>query len=185
MTEDTTANENIAPRRFTTRAKIGAGIAALLVAGGAIGATGVAMTRPAVSMAPATPVAIGAMPADSLVTVKGRVLELYGNRAIIGDGSGKTLVDLGRPDWTGLATPLVNVGDAITVQGMTRDGSIRAMFLVGANGKTVAVGRMGRHGGDHGPGGHGRDKHHEDRNAVPPQALGSAAIPAQNQSIAR
>lgn len=173
MTEETTTTpESSKPNRLSTRAKIGAGVATLLLAGSAIGATGVAMTRPTVAMAPSTPVAIAAMPADSLVTIKGRVVELYGNRAIIGDGSGKTLVDLGRPDWTGLSAPLVKPGDQVTVQGFSRDGGIRTMFLVGADGKTVAVGRMGGHGKR---GGHGERR----RPPAPPASdVPAGAVPA-------
>jgi len=179
MTDDnTTTVETTNPKRLSTRAKIGAGIAALLIAGGAIGATGVSMTRPSVSMAPATPVSIAAMPADSIVTIKGRVLEMYGNRAIVGDGSGKTLVELGRRDWTGMSAPLVKVGDAITVQGMAHDGSIRAMFLVGADGKTVAVGPMhGPHDRGPGKGGPKGDGPKGDRDGPPPPPPEAAPAP--------
>nr|WP_237352098.1 MULTISPECIES: hypothetical protein [unclassified Rhizobium] len=54
------------------------------------------MMRPAPEMAPLTPVAISAMPASSLITIKGKVAEIYGNKFILQDESGKALVETGR-----------------------------------------------------------------------------------------
>lgn len=152
---------------------------ALLVALGAAGGAGaVEMTRPAVEMAPVTPVTIGSLPAraDKLVTIKGRVAERYGDRFTITDGSGKTMVDSGRRQLAA-ATP----GAPLIVQGRYRDGQLRASYVVDRSGDIEAVGpagappppgARGRHGPPPPPPppGAGRD-------GPPPPPPGSAAPP--------
>ncbi|NEI82295.1 hypothetical protein GR240_37560, partial [Rhizobium leguminosarum] len=70
--------------------------AVALVVGAAGGASAVKMMRPTPEMAPLTPVAISAMPTSSLVTIKGKVAEIYGNKFVLQDESGKALVETGR-----------------------------------------------------------------------------------------
>lgn len=137
-------------------AKLGLGVAIGLAIGAAGGASAVSLTRPAVEMAPtvATPVAKLAN-SSGVVTVKGRVAEVYGDRFVVQDGSGRAMVDGGRD-------ASVTKGAAVQVQGRYDDGQLRASYLVDAAGKVTPVGppppRAGKgpHGrgpGPHGPGG--------------------------------
>ena len=120
----------------------------LLGLGAAGGAGAVLMTRPGVEMAPAQPVAIASLSARTgIVTVRGRVAEVYGGRFTVQDGSGRTLVDAGprAPDGA------VTAGAQVTVQGRFDDGVLHASFLVGADGNVTPLGPP--HGGPrHGPG---------------------------------
>lgn len=140
---------------------LGLGGAALLALGLAGGAGAVSLTRPAVEMAPATPVAISSLAnRDGIVTVKGRIAEVYGDRFTVADASGKTMVDAGRDRRTTLTA-----GAPVTVQGRFDDGQLKASFLVGQDGTIDQVGPRGpRHGPDgrgpdskRGPGGPGHD----------------------------
>src|SRR4051812_45358538 len=67
-------------------------IAIALAIGVAGGAGAMKFVRPTPEMAPLTPVAISTMPASSLVTIKGTVTEIYGNKFILQDQSGKALI---------------------------------------------------------------------------------------------
>ena len=137
--------------------KLGLGVAIGLTIGAAGGASAVSLARPGVEMAPtvATPVARLAN-SSGVVTVKGRVAEVYGDRFVVQDGSGKAMVDGGRD-----AT--VTKGTSVQVQGRYDDGQLRASYLVDAAGKVTPVGPpprpghrpAGRGPGPHGPGGPG------------------------------
>ncbi|MBX4863423.1 hypothetical protein G9X64_16490 [Rhizobium sophorae] len=107
-----------------------------LVIGIAGGAGAVKMMHPAPEMAPLTPVAISAMPASSLITIKGKVAEIYGNKFILQDESGKALVETGR---AGEGGALVSRDEAVTVQGRFDDGFVRASYLVRQDGRTEAL----------------------------------------------
>lgn len=131
--------------------------AAMLALGGGIGAGAVLVTRPDAVMAPARVVPIASLPAasswpgEAIVTVRGKVAEIYGDRFILSDGSGRALVDTGRGG-AGVAA-----GQSLTVQGRADHGAIRADFLVDANGRVTAVDRHGRRHGH----GHGRRGDHD------------------------
>lgn len=171
--------------RVSRKTQLGLGGAVLLALGAAGGAAAIGATRPAVEMAPVLPVAISALPQHSgLVTVKGRVAEVYGDRFTISDGSGKTMVDAGRE-----GRNVVSAGAPVTVQGRYDEGQLRASFLVDGNGQIDQVGPAGRpprppHGGPdgpgspegrHGPGGPGRD------GPPPPPPPGMGCPPAPPQ----
>ncbi|KQM59939.1 MULTISPECIES: hypothetical protein [unclassified Sphingomonas] len=138
-------------------AKLGLGVAIGLAIGAAGGAGAVSLTRPGVEMAPtvATPVARLAS-SSGVVTVKGRVAEVYGDRFVVQDGSGKAMVDGGRD-------ANVTKGAPVQVQGRYDDGQLRASYVVDAAGKVTPVGPPPRRGhgpegrgpGPHGPGGPG------------------------------
>ena len=114
--------------------KLGLGVAIGLAIGAAGGAGAVSLTRPGVEMAPtvATPVARLAN-SSGVVTVKGRVAEVYGDRFVVQDGSGKAMVDGGRD-------ANVTKGAPIQVQGRYDDGQLRASYVVDAAGKVTPVG---------------------------------------------
>lgn len=110
--------------------------AVALVIGIAGGAGAMKMMRRAPEMAPLTPVSISAMPASSLITIKGKVAEIYGNKFILQDESGKALVETGR---AGEGGALVTKDEAVTVQGRFDDGFVHASYLVRQDGRTEAL----------------------------------------------
>ena len=110
--------------------------AVALVIGAAGGASAVKMMRPTPEMAPLTPVAISAMPATSLITIKGKVAEIYGNKFVLQDESGRALVETGR---AGEGGALVTRDEAVTVQGRFDDGFVHASYLVRQDGRTEAL----------------------------------------------
>ena len=133
--------------RLSPRAKIGAGAFVLLAVGAAGGAGAMSLTRPAVEMAPVVPVAIARLPqADGVVTVRGRIAQVYGDHFVLNDGTGNALVDTGRtPD------NAVQAGRTMTVQGHYNNGTLRASYLVNPQGQIAQVLRQmferGLHGG--------------------------------------
>lgn len=156
----------------------------LLAVGGGAGAVAMQATRPSVTMAPATPVAIRSLAASGIVTVRGRVAEIYGNKFILADASGRALVDTGRE---GEGGGLVITGEPVTVQGRFDRGFVHAAFLVGPDNKVTALGPLtgphdgpGRHGPRHGPG--------DGPDAPPPGAdrdgLAPPAAPAPAPAVA-
>lgn len=153
------------------------GGAALLAAGAAGGAGAVGLTRPGIEVAPIRPVAIASLAQrdGGLVTVRGKVAEVYGDRFTIADGSGKTMVDAGRD-----GDNAVTAGQDLLVQGRYDNDQLRASFLVDGNGRVRAVGPFfgrrphpGGPGERHGPGGA------EPGRGGPPPAACDAAPPPQ------
>ncbi len=141
--------------QFPGMGKVALGAAIGLAIGAAGGAGAVSLTRPAVEMAPTVATPVARLAADGgVVTVKGRVAEVYGDRFVLQDGTGRTMVDAGRD-----AVPVK--GAALQVQGRYDDGQLRASYLVDPSGKVTAVGRgprPDRHGpGRDGPGRPGPD----------------------------
>lgn len=138
-------------RRFglPPRPALAIGAAAVLAVGAVAGTVAGHVMRPAIEMAPLTPVAIHSLAAGSnVITVRGRVAEIFGNKLVIDDGSGRALVDTG-PE--GEDHALAAVGAPVTVQGRFERGFVRASFLVDAGGKVTALGPLGgpphdRHG---------------------------------------
>ncbi|WP_295561000.1 hypothetical protein [uncultured Sphingomonas sp.] len=110
--------------------------AVVVLAASAGGAGAMAMTRPSTEMAPtvATPIAKLAS-SSGIVTVKGRVAEVFGNRIVVQDGSGRAMIDAGPDGASNLTT-----GAPVMVQGRYDQGQLRAQFLVGPNGAVEAVG---------------------------------------------
>ena len=152
---DTVADDRPRRKLPVRTAIVGAALLALGIGGGA---TIAQMTGPSVEMAPLKAVAIRSLTDNgSVISVRGRVAETYGPMFVLTDGSGRALVDLGRQ---GDGTGLVSAGQAVTVQGHYRRGMIHASFLVGADGKVVALRPMGPpHHGPGGPGGPDGPRH--------------------------
>ena len=118
-----------------------------LAVGAAGGAGAMKLVRPTPEMAPITPVAISAMPPSSLVTIKGTVAEIYGNKFVLQDDSGKALIETGPGGEDG---KLVTANEPVTVQGRFDDGFVHASYLVRQDGQTESL--APRHGPPpHGP----------------------------------
>jgi hypothetical protein len=134
--------------------KAGIAVGAALVAIGAAGGAGaISLTRPSIVMAPSVPTAIGKLSAgQGIIAVKGRVTEIFGDRFVIQDQSGRTMIDAGRGEGMTIA-----VGDTVQAQGRYDNGQVHAAFLIDGAGQVHAVGPAG-----HGP--------RDDRHGGPPHA---------------
>ncbi len=152
----TTQSEPVAPRpegapvrgyRPKKRHVLTALAAVMLVgAGAAAGATAIKAARPAAEMAPVTPIAISSLSDTGIVSVKGQVAEIFGNKFIISDGSGRALVETGP---AGEGGKLVAMSEPVTVQGRFENGFLHASFVVHGDGKIETLGPAGP---PHGPG---------------------------------
>ncbi|WP_454818691.1 hypothetical protein [Labrys neptuniae] len=108
----------------------------MVATGAVIGAGAVGFTRPAVQIAPASPIAISSLASGNIVTVKGKVAEIYGDKFVLSDPSGRALVETGP---SGEGSKLVASGEVIGVQGRFENGSIHAAYLILADGKVEAL----------------------------------------------
>ncbi|GAK72994.1 hypothetical protein RRU01S_29_01110 [Agrobacterium rubi TR3 = NBRC 13261] len=111
-----------------------------LAVGVAGGAAATKLVRPTPEMAPVTPVAISTVPATGLVTIKGTVAEIYGNKFILQDESGRALVETGPAGEDG---DLVAKNEAVTVQGRADDGVVHASYLIRQDGQAESIGPQG------------------------------------------
>ncbi|WP_116090691.1 hypothetical protein [Sphingomonas crusticola] len=172
--------ENATRRRaLPPRTVLAIGAAAILAIGGVAGAVVGHDMKPAIEMAPLKPVAIRSLSSDSgIVTVRGRVAEIFGNKLVVDDGSARALVDTGRE---GDSRALAVVGAPLTAQGRFDRGVLHASFLVDAAGKVTALGPLGgppdRHGPPHGHG-DGPPPPPPGNGPPPPPPPGAASAPA-------
>lgn len=89
-----------------------------------------------VAYEPVPAVAISALTESSSVAIKGEVAEIFGNKFIVEDPSGRTLVETGPKGEDG---DLVEEGEAVTIQGRFEHGFLHATFIVHEDGETVAL----------------------------------------------
>ena len=145
----------ISPRMMTAGA-----IVAVLVLGAVGGATAnryIQHHRPQAVLL-LQPAPIAQLKDRSPVAVKGQVAEVFGNKFIVQDDSGRTLVDTGP---RGEGGKPVTKGETVTVQGQFNNGSIHAIVMTRADGTSEAFGPAGHPHGGHGFG--GRHGPHADR----------------------
>jgi uncharacterized protein YdeI (BOF family) len=153
------------PDRFRSKPYVALAAVALFAAGGGVGAAAMSAAKPVIVMAPATPTSIASLSTatqpmfgERIVTVRGKVTEVFGNSFVVADQSGRILIDRG-PRGTG--QPIVAVNEMVSVQGRVDDGVMRPRFLVGADGMVTELGGPGdrphpphgRPGDGPGPGG--------------------------------
>ncbi len=158
MTSETT-KDDAAPMQLPppsrgfkgSRRRMTAGIVVALavgVAGGAGAYRYVQKSHPQ-SVLLLQPAPIAQMADSRAVAVKGQVAEVFGNKFIIQDDSGRTLVDTGP---RGEGGTLVAKGEAITVQGRFENGFIHANVMTRADGSSEAFGPPTHGPHDRGPG---------------------------------
>ncbi len=115
-----------------------AGIAlAVLIVGAAAGAGGVRMVqhwRPQ-SVMLLQPTAIDKLAEGGPAAVKGSIAEIFGNKFVLDDGTGRALVDLGP---RGENADAVVKGETVTVQGMFDHGIVHARIVSHADGRNEA-----------------------------------------------
>ncbi|CAA2144154.1 DNA-binding protein [Methylobacterium bullatum] len=122
-----------APRRSRRGWIVGA-IAAPL----AFGAVGLSLAQNSgVTLTPVAPVTVAQLAPSAAIAAKGDVAEIFGNKFILQDGSGRALVETGKQ---GEGGTLVTKGEAVTVQGRFENGFLHATLLTRADGKTVVLG---------------------------------------------
>ena len=129
-------------RRLSTRALGIGGAVAILVAGAALGAGG---TRLAQKWGPQQvmllqPASIGDLREDTPVAIKGEVADVFGNKFVVQDNSGRALVDTGP---RGEDRKIVAKGETITVQGRFDRGILHAQIVAHADGRNDAFGPPG------------------------------------------
>jgi uncharacterized protein YdeI (BOF family) len=115
--------------------------ATLLVAfaiGGGVTAAALQARRPSLVML--TPASITSMHDWSEVAVKGQVAEIFGNKFIVQDDSGRALVETGR---RGEGGQLVAKSESVTVQGRFEHGFIHAEVISHLDGRNDFVGPPG------------------------------------------
>lgn len=130
-----TAGPDVLKKRPAMRtAVITTAAVAILAVGAAAGAAGMKLARPTVEMAPLTPVAITSLTdSRNVVTVKGKVVEIYGNKFVMQDGSGRVLVESGP---AGDGGKLVGINEELNVQGRFDNGFLHASYVVHEDGRT-------------------------------------------------
>lgn len=129
---------NPAPRRSIHRGLVVGVIAAPL----ALGAAGLSLAKPGqmVTLTPIEPVAVSALAPSGATALRGEVVEIYGNKFIVQDSTGRALVETGRE---GEGASLVTKGEAVTVQGRFDKGFLHARAITRADGVRVVLGSAG------------------------------------------
>jgi hypothetical protein len=84
-----------------------------------------------------TPVAIGKLQTSDVVAVRGSVAEIYGNKFILQDDTGRILVELGPRGEDG---NVVTKGEQVSVQGRLDRGFITAQVVSHADGRNQGFG---------------------------------------------
>ncbi|MGI3901140.1 MAG: hypothetical protein ACRYGP_03080 [Janthinobacterium lividum] len=95
-----------------------------------------------------TPAPIASLKDGSPGAVTGQVTDVFGNRFIVADASGKALVDTGP---AGEDATLVTSGETVTVQGRLDRGALHAAILSHADGRQDALDPGPRAGPGFGP----------------------------------
>jgi hypothetical protein len=144
------------PRRrvHVSRRGLAAGaLGVVLIAGAALGAGG---TRLAQNWQPRSVMLLQPAPIDKMaerspVAIKGDVAEIFGNKFVVQDSSGRALIDTGP---RGEDRSVVAKGETITVQGRLDRGVVHADVLAHADGRNEAFGppERGPRGPKEGPG---------------------------------
>ena len=129
-------------RLSPVRPKRGLALAAALVGafaiGGGVTSAALLARRPALLMLPPAP--ITSMHDWSEVAVKGQVAEVFGNKFVVQDDSGRALVDTGP---SGEGRNLVAKSETVVVQGRFEHGSIHAQAISHPDGRNDFVGPPG------------------------------------------
>jgi uncharacterized protein YdeI (BOF family) len=125
--------------RFSRGGLATGALAVVLIAGAALGAGG---TRLAQNWQPRSVMLLQPAPIDKMderspVAIKGDVAEVFGNKFVVQDGSGRALVDTGP---RGEDRMLVAKGETVTVQGRFDRGVVHAEVLAHADGRNEAFG---------------------------------------------
>jgi hypothetical protein len=142
-TDNTSEPRTLPPpqrRLRLSRSTMGAGaLIVVLAAGAALGAGGTRMAQrwQPQSVMLLQPAPIDKMTDASAVAIKGEVAEIFGNKFVMQDPTGRALVDTGP---RGEDRAVVAKGEAVTVQGRFDHGVIHAQVVAHADGRNEAFG---------------------------------------------
>ena len=89
---------------------------------------------------PVEPVTIQTLAPSGATAIKGEVAEIFGNKFVVQDPTGRALVETGRDGESG---GLVAKGEAVTVQGRFAQGFLHASVLTHGDGRKVVLGPAG------------------------------------------
>ncbi len=123
------------PNRHKRHLLVGAVAAPL-----ALAAAGLSLAQTNDTAAPVAPVAVSALAPSDAVAARGEVAEIFGNKFVLQDASGRALVETGP---AGEGGTLVKTGESVTVQGRFEKGFLHARQITRADGTVVAVGPAG------------------------------------------
>lgn len=168
---DASLNGPTDPARWRIGARLigGSALAGMLLVGAVAGAAVMKLSNNGQRQALLPPVVISAMADNALVAVKGNVAEIFGNKFIISDSSGRALVDVGPG---GESTPLVTQNEEVTVQGRFDDGFVHAGMVIHGDGRVDELRPPHRHGPRHSWKDLGPDRHGPDDTDGPPPPRG-------------
>lgn len=130
----------VAPTSSRPRRSVLRGAAILIVGAGlGVGAATFVRRPPAAIVMPLTAAPIAQLSRWSWgpVTVKGRVVDIFGNKFVLHDDSGRALVETGP---SGAWGNLVATDETVTVQGRFAQGFIHASVILHSDGRSDAVG---------------------------------------------
>ncbi|GJE19055.1 DNA-binding protein [Methylobacterium marchantiae] len=137
-TIDGTATEMSRPTSAALRRSRRGWIVGAIAAPLAFGAVGLSLAQNSgMTLTPVAPTSIAQLTPSAAIAAKGEVAEIFGNKFIVQDGSGRALVETGKRGEDG---GLVSKGEAVTVQGRFENGFLHAILLTRADGKTVVLG---------------------------------------------
>jgi len=111
------------------------GLAAALTSAFAATLVFAQMATPPVAPAPGSRAMNAPLFSPNAVRIEGTVREIFGNKFIVEDETGRKLIETGP---RGQETARVAVGDKITVDGMMREGFVHANVVTMADGRQVA-----------------------------------------------
>lgn len=107
----------------------------------AFGAVGLSLAETnALTLTPVAPVAIQALAPSGATAIKGEVAEVFGNKFVVQDPTGRALVETGP---AGEGGKLVARGEGVTVQGRFADGFLHARLLTHGDGRQEVLGPAG------------------------------------------
>ena len=123
-----------APRRSSRPAILAAALIGAAIVGA--GATTLVQKGHAVTLVALTPEPVSALKDGTMAAVKGEVAEIFGNKFVVADGSGRALVETGRRGEDGT---LVAKGEPVMVQGRFEHGFLHAAAITHADSRTEAL----------------------------------------------
>ena len=139
MTHDTgpkpTAKRDGRPNTGSRRLALAVALVGACAVGA--GATDLARRGHGVTLVALVPAPINAMKPWSAVAIKGQVSEIFGNKFVVDDGSGRALVETGPKGDNG---DIVAKAETVTVQGRFEHGFVHAVAIQHADGRADVVG---------------------------------------------
>lgn len=163
--------------RSRQRQRLALGGVLMLLVGAGAGAGATALTRPSIDLPPAAPTAIAQLAnSRGIVMVQGTTEGIFGDRLLVHDATGRTLIDVGPR-----AGASARIGAPIKAQGRFADGQLHARYLIGPDGAVEEAGPPPPP--PHGPGGPPHGPHDLAMAPPPPPPTCGPAPVAANGAV--